>query len=246
MRGLTAETDDAPPHSARTSGERVRGPLRARRPAAPGRQGQRADGGSGIAYAEEALREAAGDHRREVDVSPALATLRHFRTEWHAAVDCGNERFGSRGRWRPRRRRHPLSPRLACTRPFSGWRSGSSLRRAIELEAQVGRTGASSGPLVTLLGRRRPCFQTAEKERELDEARLLLDRNTSGGGGGDEQVECPLRAPCGAGDHKRVPSICTSWNDEAMALPTERAPDDEALSCLDRPRSRLPGQPPGR
>jgi ATP/maltotriose-dependent transcriptional regulator MalT len=42
---------------------------------------------NGITLREEALREAAGDARREVDILLGLANLEHMRVDWRAAVD---------------------------------------------------------------------------------------------------------------------------------------------------------------
>src|SRR6266566_2758002 len=131
-----------------------------------------------IAYAEEALREVAGDHRREVDVLLRLATLQHFRARWQPAVDCAMKALGVAESAGDLDATASALTALGMYETFLGVGDPAGhYRRAIELEAQAAAHAASpptfSDPYwapQTMLS------DWQRKNGEIDEARSLLDR----------------------------------------------------------------------
>ncbi len=178
-----------------------------------------------IAYAEEALREAAGDHRREVDVLLRLGTLRHFRTEWPAAVDCATKALRVAEAAGDLEATASALTALGMYETFLGVGDPARhYRRAIELDAQVAAQTASSGTFgdpywapQTMLS------DWQRKNGELDEARLLLDRQyqraVEAGDEASRMLLCvhlaELETTAGSFD------LAQRWNDEAMALADE-------------------------
>jgi DNA-binding CsgD family transcriptional regulator len=181
--------------------------------------------GQAIAYAEEALREAAGDHRREVDALLRLATLQHFRTDWHAAVDCATKALRLAEAAGDLDATASALTALGMYETFLGVGDPAHrYRRAIELEAQVAAQTVSSGNFgdpywapQTMLS------DWQRKNGELDEARQLLDRQyqraVEAGDEASRMLLCvhlaELETTAGSFD------LAQRWNDEAIALADE-------------------------
>src|SRR5439155_116023 len=189
-------------------------------------------------------REAAGDHRLEVDVLLRLAPLRHFRTEWHAAVDCATKALRVAETAGDLDATASALTALGMYETFLGVGDPARhYRRAIEIEAEVAAQTASSGTFGDIYWAPQTMLSDWQRKNgKLDEARLLLDRQyqraVEAGDEASRMLLCvhlaELETTAGSFD------LAQRWNDEAMALADEtQKPLDELARYSERTGLRM-------